>query len=145
VAPGWPASGGPAKFWPTAGRGRPGTGGGGSLGTDSRARSEWGGGRRGAAPAARPGGRCDLPAPARAAQERLANGAASFGGCKGRWGRACFGAQPAGGGSSAGAAAMAPAGVQASGREVVRKGEGNGLVYRRPTSMPVTKGPTAHA
>jgi hypothetical protein len=27
-----PGSGGPAKFWPTAGRGRPGMGGGGSLG-----------------------------------------------------------------------------------------------------------------
>jgi hypothetical protein len=70
---------------------------------------------------------------------------ASFGGCKGRWGTACFGAQPARGGSSAGAAAMAPAGDQASGREVVREGEGDGLVYRQPTSMPVTKGPTAHA
>jgi hypothetical protein len=32
VAPGWPASGGPAKFRLTAGLGRPGTGGGGALG-----------------------------------------------------------------------------------------------------------------
>jgi hypothetical protein len=32
VAPGAPASGGSAKFRPTAGRGRPGTGGGGALG-----------------------------------------------------------------------------------------------------------------
>jgi hypothetical protein len=32
VAPGVPGSGGPAKFRPTAGRGRPGTGGGGALG-----------------------------------------------------------------------------------------------------------------
>jgi hypothetical protein len=32
VAPGRPASSGPAKFRPTAGRGRPGTGVGGALG-----------------------------------------------------------------------------------------------------------------
>jgi hypothetical protein len=86
-------------------------------------------GRRGAASAARPGGRCDRPVPARAARERLVNGR-----------RALVDARE--GGSSAGAAAMALAGVQASSREVVREGEGDGLVYRRPTSMLVTNGPT---
>jgi hypothetical protein len=51
-------------------------------------------------------------------------------------------------GERAGSAACSgdvPGGPTAHGREVVREGEGDGLVYRRPTCMPVTKGPTAHA
>jgi hypothetical protein len=63
VAPGRSTSGGPAKFRPTAGRGRPGTGGGESKGCCGPILGVgWGQGgvRRGAAPAARPGGRRGL-------------------------------------------------------------------------------------
>jgi hypothetical protein len=132
VVPGRPASGGPAKFRPTVGRGRPGTGGGGALGPRGPIlgvgwdREEAGEGRR-----RRPG--------TVAAASCCAGGvmglqgrrhAGELGHVQGKVGRGLFGLAPAGTGASPWLPSMAPAAAmerwRAPGGAVVRFGTGEG-------------------
>jgi hypothetical protein len=91
VAPGQPASGGPAKFRPTAGRGRPGIGGEGALGPRGPIPVLGCGGERVGAS----GQAWWPPRPVHRRWGSMQGGLgrlASFGGCKGRWGNAWFSA-----------------------------------------------------
>jgi hypothetical protein len=111
VAPGRPGSGSPTKFRPTAGRGQPGTGGGGALGPKGPIRGVvWAGEGAGEGRRRRPG--------------TVAAAACCAGGVIGLWGRrhtgelghvqgkvgrGLFGPAPAGTGASPWLPSMAPA------------------------------------